>query len=108
MPSKRRFSYIQLFPHKQTSETKMNPKPNQPQQKEVKNPQKTTETYSWNPERILDTLMKNHEKVEKNWVEKGIPKLIDDTIKNYETFGGMDHLEEKDLPSKKIVTEILE
>ncbi len=27
---------------------------------------------------------------------------------NYETFGGMDHLEGKDLPSKKVVTEVLE
>ncbi len=86
----------------------MEPKPNQPQQKEVKNSQSTAETYSWNPEKILDTLMKNHEKIEENWVEKGLPKLVDDIIRNYETFGGMDHLEGKDLPSKKVVTEVLE
>ncbi len=57
---------------------------------------------------MLDTLMKNHEGVEKNWVETGIPKLVDDILQNYETFGGMDHLKGKDLPSKKVVTEVLE
>ncbi|MCK5592543.1 serine acetyltransferase [Candidatus Bathyarchaeota archaeon] len=42
------------------------------------------------------------------WPEKGLPKLIEAIVKNYETFGGMDHLEGKDLPSKKVVIEILE
>ena len=37
-----------------------------------------------------------------------MPKLVDDMIRNYETFGGMDHLEGKDLPSKKVVIEVLE
>jgi biotin-(acetyl-CoA carboxylase) ligase len=55
----------------------MNPKPNQspPKNKET---QKSAETYAWNPEKMLDTLMNNHESVEKNWVEKGLPKLVDD------------------------------
>ena len=88
--------------------SKMKPKPNQPQPKESKDPQNREETYCWNPEKILDTLMKNHESVEKNWVETDVPKLVDEILRNYETFGGMDHLEGKDLPSKKVVTEVLE
>jgi len=28
-------------------------------------------------------------------------------MKNYQTIGGMDHLEGRDLPSKKIVIEVL-
>ena len=44
----------------------------------------------------------------KNWVEKGLPKLVDDIMVNYQTFGGMDHLEGRDLPSKKTVIEVLE
>src|SRR3989304_4314516 len=81
----------------------MNPKPNQSQPKKSKEPQNNAATYAWNPEKMLDTLMKNHESVEKD-----LPKLVDDILKNYERFGGMDHLEGKDLPSKKVVTEILE
>jgi serine O-acetyltransferase len=43
-----------------------------------------------------------------NWVEEGLPKLVDDIISNYQTFGGMDHFEGKDLPSKKVVIEVFE
>src|SRR3989337_4240253 len=86
----------------------MTPKPNQPQPKESKDPQNREETYCWNPEKMLDTLMKNHESAEKNWVETDVPKLVDKILRNYETFGGMDHLQGKGLPSKKVVTEILE
>lgn len=66
------------------------------------------EADCWNPEKMLDTLMRNHDKVEQNWVEKGLPKLVDDIMVNYQTFGGMDHLEGRDLPSKKVVIEVLE
>ncbi|MBT0160401.1 serine acetyltransferase [Candidatus Bathyarchaeota archaeon A05DMB-2] len=52
--------------------------------------------------------MKNNEVVEKNWVEKGLPKLVDAMMENYRTIGGMDHLEGRDLPSKKVVIEVLE
>src|SRR3972149_9106837 len=86
----------------------MNPKPNQSQPKKSREQENNAATYAWNPEKMLDTLMKNNESVEKNWVEKGLPKLVDDILMNYETFGGMDHLEGKDLPSKKVVTEVLE
>jgi len=64
--------------------------------------------YAWNPEKMLDALLTGQEKMQNNWVEKGLPKLVDCVVKNYESFGGMDHLEGKDLPSKKIVIEVLE
>jgi serine O-acetyltransferase len=66
------------------------------------------ETYVWNPEKFLNNMMSSKTKFEDNWVEKGLPTLVDEIIKNYETFGGMDHLTGKDLPSKKVVIEILE
>ncbi len=66
------------------------------------------EVDCWNPDRMLDALMRNQEKVEQGWVEKGVPKLVDQIMANYEKFGGMDHLEGRDLPSKKIVIEVLE
>ncbi len=66
------------------------------------------EVDCWNPDRMLDALMRNQEKVEQGWVEKGVPKLVDQIMANYEKFGGMDHLEGRDLPSKKVVIEVLE
>lgn len=70
--------------------------------------EKNLEANCWNPERMLDALMRNHDKVEQNWAEKGLPKLVDEMLTNYEEFGGMDHLEGKDLPAKKAVIEVLE
>ncbi len=69
---------------------------------------KPEDDESWNPDKMINKLMACDAKVESNWVELGLPKLVDDVIKNYETFGGMDHLEGKDLPSKKAVIEVLE
>ena len=69
---------------------------------------KNPELDCWNPDRMLETLLGNHEKVEQDWLEKGLPPLVDDVLNNYQKFGGMDHLEGKDLPSKKVVVEILE
>jgi serine O-acetyltransferase len=46
--------------------------------------------------------------VEQDWTAKGLPKLVDDVVVSYEEFGGMVHLEGRDLPSKKIVIEVLE
>src|SRR5208283_3771332 len=87
----------------------MTTKANQPRPKEYEEcTDKNLETDCWNPERMLDALMRNYDKVEQNWVEKGLPKLVDDITANYQTFGGMDHLEGRDLPSKKVVIEVLE
>jgi serine O-acetyltransferase len=76
--------------------------------KRNKDSQNREETYCWDPEKMLDALLKNQEKVEEKWPETGLPKLVDDVIGSYETIGGMDHLEGKDLPSKKVVIEVLE
>jgi serine O-acetyltransferase len=66
------------------------------------------EVGTWNAERMLDVLLRNHYEVEQDWVEKGLPKLVDEMLANYQKFGGMDHLTGRDLPSKKIVVEVLE
>ena len=83
-------------------------KSNSAHPKRNKDSQNREETYCWDPEKMLDALLKNQEKVEEKWPEKGLPKLVDDVIGSYETIGGMDHLEGKDLPSKKVVIEVLE
>jgi serine O-acetyltransferase len=86
----------------------MKQKPTRPQPTEKKNIQTREETYCWNPDKMLEALLKNQEKVEEKWPETGLPKLVDDIIGSYETIGGMDHLKGKDLPSKKVVIEVLE
>jgi len=86
----------------------MKRKPTRPQPAEKKNIQTREETYCWNPDKMLDALLKNQEIVEEKWPETGLSKLVDDIIGSYETIGGMDHLEGKDLPSKKVVIEVLE
>jgi serine O-acetyltransferase len=86
----------------------MKQKPTQPQPREKKKLQTREETHCWDPEKMLDALLKNQEKVEEKWPETGLPKLVDKIMKSYETFGSMDHLEGKDLPSKKVVIEVLE
>src|SRR3990172_7631073 len=62
----------------------------------------------WNPEKMVEALMKGPKSLNRDWSEKGLRQLVDEIVNNYETFGGMDHLEGKDLPSKKIVIEALE
>jgi serine O-acetyltransferase len=87
----------------------MKPKSERPQQENKENLEnQDTETYCWNPEKMLDALMKGKKSLENNWSETGLPLLVDEIIRNYEIFGGMDHLEGKDLPSKKVVIEVLE
>ena len=87
----------------------MSSKANKPRPKECEEcKDKSLETDCWNPDRMIDALMRNHDKVEQNWVETGLPKLVDEIMANYQRFGGMDHLEGRDLPSKKVVTEVLE
>ena len=87
----------------------MSAKANQPRPKVCETcVDKNLEVDCWNPDRMLETLMRNHDKVEQDWVERGLPKLVDDLMSNYQKFGGMDHLEGRDLPSKKIVIEVLE
>jgi serine O-acetyltransferase len=86
----------------------MKPQPAKKQPNPNQTPQDTEAEYAWNPEKLVTELMTCEPKAESNWVEAGLPSLVDAVIKNYETFGGMDHLEGKDLPSKKVVIEVLE
>ena len=62
----------------------------------------------WDAEKMVDTLLNKHADTGKKGFETGLPNLVDRVIESYETFGGMDHLEGKDLPSKKVVIEVLE
>ncbi len=64
--------------------------------------------YAWSPEQMLDMIVKGQETLEDNWVEGGLPKLVDEMMENYERHGGINHLEGKDLPSKQAVIEVLE
>jgi serine O-acetyltransferase len=63
--------------------------------------------YNWTPERLMEKILNEHEAKDENWVEEGIPLLVDEIMENYEIYGSIDHLEGKDLPSKKAVIEIL-
>lgn len=76
--------------------------------KKKKDSQNSGETYCWNPEKMLETLLKNSQDKHEKGFESELPKLVDSILESYETFGGMDHLEGKDLPSKKVNIEILE
>jgi serine O-acetyltransferase len=64
--------------------------------------------YSWSPEQTIDLILRKQEVLEDNWVEKVIPKLVDEMLKNYEKYDSLNYLEGKDLPSKDIVIDILE
>src|SRR3990170_7830994 len=67
-----------------------------------------TAARCWNHEKMVNALMNGSKSLNLSWSEKGLRQLVDEIVNNYETFGGMDHLEGKDLPSKKIVIEALE
>jgi serine O-acetyltransferase len=69
---------------------------------------KEIESQNWTQDKMVDTLLKEHQRLDHNRNETGLHELVDKILQNYETFGGMDHLEGKDLPSKKIVIEVLE
>ena len=64
--------------------------------------------YIWNPEEMIEMILKNHEVSEDDWVEKGLSQLVEKVVENYERHGGIDHLEGKDLPSQQNVVTILE
>lgn len=64
--------------------------------------------HDWNPEYLIKNLMGKAIVNEEKWLTKGLPKLVEKISENYETYGGMNHLDGKDLPSRTIVVEILE
>lgn len=45
---------------------------------------------------------------EKTWKQTSLPQLVEQISENYEVYGGINHLDGKALPSKKVVIEILE
>jgi cysteine synthase A len=62
----------------------------------------------WDPEKIA-AILKNRTVVEeKNWIDQCLPNLVEQISENYEVYGGINHLDGKDLPSKKVVIKILE
>lgn len=67
-----------------------------------------TITQCWNPDKMVNALLNGKKTLDRDWNEKGLPQLVDKIMRNYEIFGDMQHLEGKDLPSKKSVIEILE
>ena len=74
---------------------------------------KTTEEDDWSvyassSEQMLKMILESQETLEEDWLQKGLPKLVDEIIQNYESLDEITHLEGKDLPSKQIVIDILE
>ena len=62
----------------------------------------------WDPEKIAVALKDKQVIEEKKWLQKSLPKLVEQISENYDIYGGINHLDGKDLPSKKVVVEILE
>jgi serine O-acetyltransferase len=82
-------------------------KSNPPNQKKKKS-QTRGKKYCWNQEKMLKTLLKDSKEIFNEGFKAGLPRLVGNITESYETFGGMDHLQGKDLPSKRIVIEVLE
>ena len=57
---------------------------------------------------MVDALLKETRRPDMNWSVEELPRLVDNIMNNYKIFGGMDHLEGKDLPSKEVVIGVLE
>jgi len=62
----------------------------------------------WNTDKIIEEAKKKPDIKEETWIQKRLPKLIEEISHNYEVYGGINHLDGKDLPSKKVIIEILE
>ena len=80
----------------------------QSRQKKEETDRRQISAQGWTPGKLVDTLMKEPKSLEQKWSETSLSQLVDSILNNYETYGGMDHLTGKDLPSKKVVIEILE
>jgi serine O-acetyltransferase len=63
--------------------------------------------YNCTMERLMEKILHEHDVEDENWAEEGLANLVEEILENYETYGGVEHLEEKDLPSKKAVIEVL-
>ena len=47
---------------------------------EKKSVQAPEEKYFWNPDKVLDALLNNSQRVEEKWPETGLPKLVDNIM----------------------------
>lgn len=65
-------------------------------------------TRIWVSKETLELLRKGEEYVEDNWLENGLPNLVEKMIKSYEEYGGINQAGDLELPSKQAVIEILE
>jgi serine O-acetyltransferase len=62
----------------------------------------------WDAKKIAEALKGKQLINEKEWLEKSLAQLVEQISENYDVYGGINHLDGKDLPSKKVVVEILE
>jgi len=69
---------------------------------------RNTDFPELNPENLIKSITQKQIVNEEQWIKNGLPSLVEKISENYETYGGMNHLDGKDLPSRKIVVEILE
>jgi len=68
---------------------------------------KHSSSYSWDPELMLKQIMQSEKNIEEDWAGKNIPKLVAKIMKTYDAHGDLEHLEGKDLPSRKAIIGIL-
>jgi serine O-acetyltransferase len=66
------------------------------------------DVFMWDPEKIRKILRNKKPVDEKDWIEKELPLLVEQITENYKTYGGINHIDGKDLPSRTAVIEILE
>jgi len=64
--------------------------------------------FAWDQEQLLEMLFNGQETAVDNWVEKGLPIIVDKIMDKHAEHGSMSHLHGKDLPSKQIVIKALE
>lgn len=65
-------------------------------------------TSGWTQEEIRKKLKDKPVIKEKDWIENKLPRLVKQISDNYKTCRGINHIDGKVLPSKKVVIEILE
>ncbi|MEM1673554.1 MAG: serine O-acetyltransferase EpsC [Candidatus Bathyarchaeia archaeon] len=65
-------------------------------------------TRIWASKEMLNLLLSGEDYVEDDWLEKGLPKLVDRIVESYEEHGGINQSGDAELPSKQAVIEILE
>jgi serine O-acetyltransferase len=64
--------------------------------------------HPWTPGKTVDALLKETKELDINWSVTELPRLVDNIMSNYQNFGGMNHLEGRDLPSKVNIIGVLE